>query len=126
VAEARPTSIKTRIPVQKAEDKPKKPRRQRRGPEPEIDDIGPAQAEVDREVRMAQRALRRALDASIRASRGRSRGSKQARRAQSVTNRLSQALRLLDGSTRMTPNYDLNDPDLMPEDSKFPGWHRKG
>lgn len=82
----------------------------------------PAEQEVQRLLADARRSLRKALDVCVRASRGReARHTPEGRRARGMMGRIGAALQTLDASPR---RFTADDPDLVPEDSKFPGWHK--
>ena len=82
-----------------------------------------ADQEVQRHLDDARRSLRRALDVCVRASRGReARLTPEGRRARGMMGRIGAALQTLDASPR---RFSMDDPDLVSEDAKYPGWHRR-
>jgi hypothetical protein len=79
-----------------------------------------AKSEADRVVQThvanAERALRAALRVCKQARRGT--GTVEARRAPRVERDIARALSALAGVGRLTPIYDLDDPDLIPEETR--------
>lgn len=83
-----------------------------------------AEREIQRHVKDAQRALKQAIDVCTRVARSKgARNTREGRRANVVQRRLVEALRALDGGVRLRA-YEY-DPDLVPESTKFPGWHKR-
>jgi hypothetical protein len=77
---------------------------------------------IDREVRPhlegAKRALRAAVGVCSKVT-----DPKERRKAEDLRRRATAALKMLGGSGRVS--FYSNDPDLFPEDQKYPGWHKR-
>ena len=80
--------------------------------------------EIDHEVRPHIEGAKRALRAAVGVC-SRVRTVENRREVEALQRRLSYALKALNGSRRSVA-YGVDDPDLMSESSKYPGWHRRG
>jgi hypothetical protein len=82
-----------------------------------------AVAEQDRAVRQKVAAAQRALQEALRICRMARQGrAAEGRRARAVERDLSRALGALGSVRRLSPLYDLTDPDLMSEDERMEQW----
>lgn len=82
----------------------------------------PLDAQVQGKVAVAQQALQDALRLCKRARVGR---SIEARRALAVERDLARAMSALSNVRRLTPIYDVTDPDLMSEDERAKQWREE-
>ena len=78
--------------------------------------------QIQRHVASAQRAVAAALSTCRRA---RDVGGVEGRRARRVARDLARAQSALGNIGRVTPGYELDDPDLMPEDERSRQWHKE-
>lgn len=83
--------------------------------------------DVERHVRAARESLRRALDiCSKEVSKEAGKGTKKSHLAGRWGADIATALNLLGERASRYRSLAAGDPDIFPDDLKYPGWHKRG